>query len=528
MTIDFLGETPEGSSLNSGHAAAPGLAASVEPASVIMSISAIDGDERRGSPLSSTVTPSPVSQPLEKDPGATACVEVDVDQITANTTAPDPIADSFQIVVSDHSTIPTSPPPTDRSFVYQPEHVDLKSTREGLRFVVLARLRCDRQSRAERVFPVLRANQVVSNRDPVPPPSDCQGHLFEELDVDSRCSDRLATNDAIRSSLVDRFVKCQSEIVEKSRRLRVEYLALHEKWLEHCARLDDVQKVGVQEESAIPSGGRATRRSTAVMGDAVRSDLEMEQIIASLGVEELTDPSYLAIKNVAKIPDMISVTEGSVPYLFDDTNNLVDDPAEFYGASSGQDYWTEEERNTFLNEFAAHPKQFGRIAEHLPNKTPAQCITYYYLHKKQGVDFRKAVAQYGSGRRRKNGRANKQRGNALLADIRRHDDEVSRVSSGTPNENTTLNGNKRKRAILRANGESRRSSTSRRTTIQPEATPTSSGTTPDPEADQQRRKRRTAVSARAVTVVTADNVVNGGATVSPSSSIGSPGLRVQS
>ncbi|KIL00318.1 hypothetical protein PAXRUDRAFT_72388, partial [Paxillus rubicundulus Ve08.2h10] len=235
------------------------------------------------------------------------------------------------------------------------------STREGLRFVVLARLRCDRQLRAERVFPVLRANQVVSNRDPVPPISDRQGHLSEELNVDSRYSDRLATDDAIRSSLVDRFVKCQSEIVEKSRRLRVEYLALHEKWLEHCARLDDAHKVGVQEESVMPSGGRATRRSTAVMGDAVRSDLEMEQIIASLGVEELTDPSYLAIKNVAKIPDMISVTKGSVPYLFDDTNNLVDHPAEFYGASFGQDYWTEEERNIFLNEFAAHPKQFGRI-----------------------------------------------------------------------------------------------------------------------------------------------------------------------
>ncbi|KAF9225829.1 hypothetical protein BS17DRAFT_699731, partial [Gyrodon lividus] len=281
--------------------------------------------------------------------------------MTVNIISPEPVASSFQIVVSDHSTIPASPLPTDRSFVYQSEHVDLKSTREGLRLVVLARLRCDRQSRAERVFPVLRANQVVSNLHSTPPPSDNHGHLFEGLTTGSRSSGRLAIDDAIRSSLVDRFVRCQSEIVEKSRRLKAEYLALHERWLEHCARLDDAQKVGVQEESTMPSGGRATRRSTAVMGDAVRSDLEMEQIIASLGVEELTDPSYLALKNVAKIPDMISVSEGSVPYLFDDTNNLVDDPGEFYGASSGQDYWTEEERNTFLNEFAAHPKQFGRI-----------------------------------------------------------------------------------------------------------------------------------------------------------------------
>ncbi|KAF9234267.1 hypothetical protein BU15DRAFT_52806 [Melanogaster broomeanus] len=440
---------------------------------------------------------------------------VDVDQTTVNIITPKPVVSSLQIVVSDHSTIPASPPPTGRSFAYQPDITDLKSTKEGLRLVVLARLRCDRQSRTERVFPVLRANQVASHVHLPPPPSDSHGHLFEELTVTSLSSDKLAAHNTIRSSLVDRFVNHQPEIVEKSRRLKAEYLALHERWLEHCARLDDAQKVGVHEESTVPSNGRATRRSTAVMGDAVRSDLEMEQIIASLGVEELTDPNYLSINNVAKIPDMISVTEGSVPYLFDDTNNIVDDPTEFYNASSGQDHWTEEERNTFLNEFAAHPKQFGLIAERLPNKTAAQCVMYYYLHKKH-VDFRKAVTQYGSGRRRKNGKARKQRGNALLTDIRRHDDEVSRVSPGTPNENMTSTGNKRKREILRANGESRRSSTSRRTTVQPEATPTSSGTTPDPEADQQRRRRRAAVSARVVTAVTAGDVLNDNALVSAS------------
>lgn len=351
---------------------------------------------------------------------------------------------------------------------------------------------------------MLRANQIVSNLN-LPSPPGNQNRRSEEL-ITTNSSVRLATHEALRSSLVDRFVERQSEIVEKARKLKAEYLALHERWLEHCARLDEMQKTGMSEESAAPSSGRTTRRSTAVMGDAVRSDLEMEQIIASLGVEELTDPSYLAIKNVARIPDMISVTEGSIPYLFDDTNNIVEDPSEFYGASSGQDYWTEDERDIFLNEFAAHPKQFGLIAQRLPNKTAAQCVTYYYLHKKQGVDFKKAVMQYGTTRRRKNGRASKQRGNALLADIRRHDDEVSRISPASLNEAAPSTGNKRKRAVDRSNGESRRSSTSRRAAIQLEVT--SSGTTPDPDVEQPRRRRRTAISTRAVTVVTADDVVN--------------------
>lgn len=500
-TIGSLRPSPEESLSKVDRSVTAESSASTERPALDISTASLEANECRGPlPLSSTPTPSPIVRVPEKESDVISNAtqpRSNIDRM--NITTLEPISSSLRIIVSDHSTIPASP--TNRSVLCQPAD---KSTREGVRFVLLKRLRCDRQSRTERVFPVLRANQVVSNLNLSSPPGN-QNRRSAEL-IAANSSVRLATHEAIRSSLVDRFVERQSEIVEKSRRLKAEYLVLHERWLEHCARLDEVQKTGISEESAAPSSGRTTRRSTAVMGDAVRSDLEMEQIIASLGVEELTDPSYLAIRNVAKIPDMVSVSEGFVPYLFDDTNNVVDDPSEFYGASSGQDYWTEEERDTFLNEFAAHPKQFGLIAQRLPNKTAAQCVTYYYLHKKQGVDFKKAVMQYGTSRRRKNGRASKQRGNALLADIRRHDDEVSRISPASLNEPVPSIGNKRKRAVDRSNGESRRSSTSRRATIQPEVT--SSGTTPDPDVEQPRRRRRTAISTRAVTVVTADDVMN--------------------
>ncbi|KAH7886939.1 hypothetical protein F5I97DRAFT_1807063 [Phlebopus sp. FC_14] len=468
------------------------------------------GDE--WSPSSSTVTPSAVSRSLEKEvevvPSPT-CHQVNIDGQTVKIIAPEPIANSLQIVISDHSTFPGSDHPEHNSTHQPSESTDLKAIRDGLRLVVLTRIRCDRQTRAERVFPVVRANQIISGVHSLLCHSESQSHLFQEATSGSQFRDIIDSQAATRTSLVDRFVKRQSEILEKTKKLKEEYLVLHERWLEHCARLDEGQRNGNLEETTIPAGGRATRRSTAILGDAVRSDLEMEQIIASLGVEELTDPSYLAVKNVAKIPDMISVTHGSVPLLFDDTNNLVDDPAEFYGASSGHDYWTEEERSIFLTEFAAHPKQFGLIAERLPNKSVAQCVTYYYLHKKQAVDFRKAVMQYGSGRRRKNGKgANKRKGNALLADIRRHDDEVSRELSGgvlvATGGSTT---GKRKREIHR--GELRKSSTPRRGTVRLEATPTSSGTTPDPEADQQKRKRRAATVLSTCTVApgTTDDTV---------------------
>lgn len=473
---------------NTSGTAEPSAASERPPQLSLIPPNADDQDQLLSS---STATSSTVFHPPGKDVRSAADFKVGSGVATV----------SPQIVVSDHSEKPAS-------LLSKPGHQQAEeptSIRERLRVVVLARLRCDRQTRDERVYPLLRANQVISELQPGPGSSDDQGPFFGEIMGAARLRERNIKHRELRSAVVDLFAQRQSRISTKVAQLKEEYLTLHERWMEHCARLDDEQKSGSSDEVAVPSGGRATRRSTAILGDAVRSDLEMEQIIASLGVEELTDPSYLAIRNVAKIPDMISVTQGSVQYLFDDTNNILDDPAEFYGASSRSDYWTEEEHNIFMKEFAAHPKQFGVIAERLPNKTAAQCVTYYYLHKRQGVDFRKAVLQYGAGRRRRSGKGAKQRGNALLADIRRHDDEVSRVSSGGAPNGTT--SGKRRRAANGQNGEPRRL-TSRRAAAQPDATPASSATTPDPETEPPRRRRRPAGSGRLLTNLVVDGVDN--------------------
>ncbi|KAG1753622.1 uncharacterized protein EDB91DRAFT_1242605 [Suillus paluster] len=445
------------------------------------------------SPTSVTVATSPASRTQEKD--------IDVD--------------SPRTLIGDTPLLKSAPQVVVTETISSPSHVEAgeqlltpaldveqpatwfygrssfaESTTKALRFVVLTRLQCDRQTRDERVVPVLRANRAI--REPsLPSPTDTQDKLFQEFATDQRRQGSLASHSqSIRTSLSAHFLERETALQEKQQKLREEYLELHQQWIAQCARLDNVSKGGLLEESMLPSaGGRSTRRSAAVLGDAVRSDLEMEQIIANLGMEELTDPSYLAIKNVAKIPDMVSVTDGCGPYYYDDTNNIVDEPAEFYSSSSALDLWTEEERLVFKEKYAAHPKQFGLISQHLPNKTAAQCVTYYYLHKPH-IDFRKAIAQYGAGRRRRNGRgANKQKGNALLADIRRHDDEVLAAHPTS----LAVPSKRRRAAILRTNGESRRNH-SRRGTVQPDQTPTSSGTTPDPEVDEQKRRRRSTVA----------------------------------
>ncbi|KAG0704921.1 hypothetical protein DFH29DRAFT_909244 [Suillus ampliporus] len=445
------------------------------------------------SPTSMTVAPSPESRTQEKDIDSdsprTLIGDTPLPKSPPQVIATESVGSSSHVEAGEQPLTPALDVEQPATWFYGRSSFAESSTK-ALRFVVLTRLQCDRQTRNERVIPVLRANRAI--REPsLPSPTDAQDKLFQEFATDQRHQGRLDLHSQpIRTSLSAHFQGRETVLQEKQRKLREEYLELHQQWIAQCARLDNVSKGGLAEESMLPSaGGRSTRRSAAVLGDAVRSDLEMEQIIANLGMEELTDPSYLAIKNVAKIPDMVSVTHSCGPYYYDDMNNLVDEPAEFYGSSSALDLWTEEERLVFKEKYAAHPKQFGLISQYLPNKTAAQCVTYYYLHKPH-VDFRKAIAQYGAGRRRRNGRgANKQKGNALLADIRRHDDEVLAAhpsSSAVPSK-------RRRAAILRANGEPRRNH-SRRGTVQPDQTPTSSGTTPDPEVEEQKRRRRSTVA----------------------------------
>ncbi|KAI0659715.1 hypothetical protein C8Q70DRAFT_980637 [Cubamyces menziesii] len=393
---------------------------------------------------------------------------------------------------------------------------------DALRMVVRLRMQFPSQSQEERVEPVIVSNRQIAEPEE-PEEAPAPEALVESVIEKEREQLTSGTFDGTKHSLRKRFAEHQAALADKVERLRKEYLALHEKWLVHCSKLDEVARASALEEAAA-TAGRTTRRSAA-MGDAVRTDLEMEQILASLGNEELTDANHLSAKNAATIPDMVSVTKGRVDVVFDDTNHLVEDPHSFYALETGIDDWTDKEKAIFLEKYAMHPKQFGIIAEFLPNKTPAQCVTFYYLHKNTTIDFRKVVAQFTVvGKRSRRGRGGKQKGNALLADILKHDDELSRDS--TPN--TTASGRRRRGPASAPSGtptsglgpvpapaqeqeagpsapvaeQQRTRNASRRSTTQntPVGTPT-----PDPEPAPKRPRRRANPTPKAVAALSQDN-----------------------
>ncbi|TFK73500.1 hypothetical protein BDN72DRAFT_814456, partial [Pluteus cervinus] len=359
-----------------------------------------------------------------------------------------------------------------------PSLSEARSRAEALRIVVMTRLLCDRQTRAGRVNPVLDANRATAPHSQ--PLAFTAEDLVKEITEGPKGDARTATNAELRPSFAQRFEQRQAVITAKAQRLREQYLALHEKWLAHCAILDEQSRpLTTEPVETTQSTVRATRRTAAALGDAVRSDLEMEQIIASLGNDEATDPNQLSLKNLAKVPEMISVTNGWVDYVYNDTNHLIEDPVDFYGTHTGIHDWTEEEKETFLDKFAAYPKQFGTIASFLPNKTAAQCVDYYYLHKKTLIDFRKVVQQYAPSKRKRR-KLDKKKGNGLIADIHQHDDEVHR-------DDPTTNGRptRTRRSVIAP--EPKKPASRRNTVAQSEITPTS---TPTPEPDARSRRKR--------------------------------------
>jgi hypothetical protein len=364
-----------------------------------------------------------------------------------------------------------------------PAHAkEAESLTGALHIVVGARLQLDLQSREERVNPILMSNRAVATASPnVPVPS--ADTLVQEVLAGQRAQGTTQTfYSHVRDSLVAHMTTRQESVDEKVARLRKEYLALHREWVARCAELDNSHRVdpAAGEVAAIPA--RTTRRSAAVLGDAVRSDLEMEQIIASLGNDELYDPAHLALRNLAVIPDMISVTHGKVDAVFDDVNNAVDDPITFYDPSPGLAEWTDTEVEIYKQRFAKYPKQFGHIAAGLADKTQAQCVQFYYLYKKALIDFREAVTTYGQSKRRRGGRKTDKKKGGLLADIRQHDAEMSKEQDPVKRRASTA---------ARKRRESARAAQRRSVTAiqQEEQTPVTTPT-PEPDLESVRPKRR--------------------------------------
>ncbi|KAF7360445.1 Nuclear receptor corepressor 2-like [Mycena venus] len=500
-TFGLATPPPAPMSINGELSPQPGAAPSPEPAAALaLKPVAVPPLEATASPPVAAPVLEPVAAPVVEPvvvPVVEPVVVPVVEPVAVPVVEPVPVPDS-ELELAAESTpqpAPSSPPqviavPTQPQAEYIFENIprlaDAKSINDALRTVVMTRLLRDNQTRDERINPILIENLSIAQPSAVEIySSKTQDQLIEEVSVQRFNHGIDDPFIAAKSWLTARFERRRSELSAKTERLQLEYQALHQRWRRHCDILNQQAKP-VEPVENVPASGRTTRRSAA-MGDTVRSDLEMEQIIASLGYDEATDPNQLSTRNLAVIPDMISVT-GETQYTYDDTNHLVENPSEYYAPCTGIHDWTDAEKELFLDKYAAFPKQFGVIAEFLPNKTASQCVDYYYLHKKKLIDFRRVVSQFAPNKRRRR-RTGKQKGNGLLSDIRQHDAEVH----GDFDDSPSYTGRPtRGRRII---APEPRKPSARRNALQLEDATTA---TPTPEPEARPKRRRAAASSRSV------------------------------
>ncbi|KAG8933156.1 hypothetical protein FRC02_012380 [Tulasnella sp. 418] len=341
-----------------------------------------------------------------------------------------------------------------------------QSLGDALRQHVLKRASTDDCFDFDVVETVLKRNKLMvdqpSSRNRTSP-----DQLVFDMVHSPAMEDVIDTNDHIQPYLLEKVTAEIEEAKDKADRLKEQYRALNKQWQTYCQELDRQAMNEVALKTPVPSTpvdslpplsatlptGRATRRTAGnlgLMADAVRSEAEFEQVMATLGSEDLADPNFLSIRNAAKIPDMISVTPDAslLNVQFDDRNGEVDYPEQFYDVATALGDWTEEEKEIFMDQFALNGKQFGKVAERLKHKTAEQCVLYYYIQKGSVVNFREVMSRGARGRRKRGGYgrrgfallSGKQKGNALLTDIRTKmgDDEAADSPGGSPKQNTDV------------------------------------------------------------------------------------------
>lgn len=261
----------------------------------------------------------------------------------------------------------------------------------------------------------------------------------------------------LSAALFDAFSERDERRKEHIIVLRQQYKAFHVEWKAHCRRLDEIKERQHQNKNAgggqaatapqTPSidsagmpfypepvtpgpsitGGRSNRRGTGASvgmfgySDTVRSEAEFLEILASLETADLRDPDVRAARTAAVVPDMVideSERREVIDLALEDERYRVDDPVATFGINAPLDVWTEQEVETFCKRYTLHPKQFGKIAQDLPDKSVAQCVLFYY-RMKNTIDFRSLSDRRGRDGRRKKSKKRPEggKGSSLLSNL---------------------------------------------------------------------------------------------------------------
>jgi hypothetical protein len=270
---------------------------------------------------------------------------------------------------------------------------------------------------------------------------------ISELDI---YQENIKTHERIQEAIRNTVANQRKDASEKNKRLREEYTMLYRPWRLTVREMDqkkDEERKGSTPSAATPPvtpapapvpEGREGRRykgnseldfQNALKASAISAQEEFER---RRRMEATTRPD---LEKEAVVPDMLEKYEIEAG-IFKDTNNKINpaDALAIYGFYPPPDDFTEEEHKLFTDAFMAYPKKWGKIAEELPGRTYAQCISHYYMTKEE-IKYKAKLNKRWRSQRRARKSTTRPKSNALMSDLKADGDDeetVQMTETGRP------------------------------------------------------------------------------------------------
>jgi serine/arginine repetitive matrix protein 2 len=237
----------------------------------------------------------------------------------------------------------------------------------------------------ERQIDIINAeNSKVAPRSESLPPERTDVNLVKKISAEMQA--RYSAKRLIQA----RLRREAEERAKRHARLRRTYESLQQRWEENHQVLDDQMAARPPMPSKIYEMilSRKETEELAIIDESSRNrnrqatQAQLEAVMEASRLDDELHPNRLAdINGVETIPDMLPLEERR--WVYDDDNDLVDDPLEFYDfAGNSEPIWTDAEKAIFAKIFPNCQKQFGKIADKLPGKSVGDCVLYYYRTKK--------------------------------------------------------------------------------------------------------------------------------------------------
>ncbi|KAH1191412.1 Nuclear receptor corepressor 1 [Glycine max] len=203
--------------------------------------------------------------------------------------------------------------------------------------------------------------------------------------------------------IMEKFAEKKRFARFKERVIALKFRALHHLWKEDM-RLLSIRKCRPKSHKKNELSVRSTCNGIQKNRLSIRSrfpfpagnqlSLVPTSEIINFTSKLLSESQVKVQSNTLKMPALILDEKEKMISKFVSSNGLVEDPLAIEKERAMINPWTPEEREVFLEKFAAFGKDFRKIASFLDHKTAADCVEFYYKNHKSDC-FEKIKKQDG-------------------------------------------------------------------------------------------------------------------------------------